>query len=109
MIVKTLRHTLLGVDHPKVSQRILDRHDLLLRTLRHPAALRLGRIIALLLNDAMLLLHLRDVQAAHLQAAVLQHIVLDLPIGGLALRSGDVQLIQLQINIDMLRGIEFGE
>ena len=39
------------------------------------------------------------------QAAVLQHIVLDLLIGGLVLRAGDVQLIQLQINVDMLRGI----
>lgn len=54
-------------------------------------------------------LNLRDIQAGHLQTILLQHILLNLFIGSLALRSSQIQLIQIQLHLYMLLGIKFGQ
>lgn len=96
-------------DYSKVPQCILNRYDLLLRTLRHPAALRLWGIIALLLNAPVLLLQLCDVQTAHLQAAVLHHIILDFGISGFILRIGRIRLVHVSPDLNMLSILRLGQ
>ena len=55
------------------------------------------------------LLYLCDIQAADLQAAMLQHIILNLLIGSFFLYISQIQLVQIQLHLDMLLGIEFGQ
>ena len=86
-------------------QRFFDCFFLLQRTLRLFGILGLRLVIILSLNDTALLLHLCDIQAADFQAAMLQHIILNLVLGGLALRSGQIQLIQIQFYLNILLGV----
>ena len=67
-------------------QRLSNRDFLFLRALRLFSILGFWLVVILALNDAVLPLHLRDVQVADIQSAVLEYIILDLMIGGLALR-----------------------
>ena len=71
--------------------------------------LRLRFIIVFSLNNAILLLDLSDIEVADFQTGMLQHIRLNLFIGGLALRRRQIQLVQIQLYLDMLLGIEFGQ
>ena len=90
-------------------QRLQDRLFLLRRALGLLGILRFCLVVILPLNDAALLLYLRDVQAADLQAGMLQHIRLDFLIGSLALRHSQIQIIQIQLHFDMLLGVKFGQ
>ena len=70
------------------------------RTLGLSGIVRLGLVVILPLNDTTLLLYLRDIQAADLQAAMFKNVILDLPIGcrpSLILH----QFLYVHINVDM--------
>ena len=71
--------------------------------------LRLGLVVALPLNDPAFLLDLGDVEGSDVQAGLLLDIVLDLLVGGFALRSSQIQLIHLDFNIDVVLGMKFGQ
>ena len=89
-------------NHPKEPQRLHNRLLLFLRTRRHPRALRLGFVVAHPLDDTALPLYLGDIQRRNLQLVMLPAIRLDFLIGGLLLGGGDVQLVQVQVDLDML-------
>ena len=71
--------------------------------------LRLGLVVALPLNDPTFLLDLGDVERSDVQAGMLLDVVLDLLVGGFALRSSQIQLIHLDFNIDVVLGMKFGQ
>ena len=79
------------------------------RALRLFSVLRLRLIVVLTLNDTALLFYLCDIQAADFQAAVLQHIIFDFLVGGFLFRIGQIQLVHIQVNLDMLLRIKFGQ
>ena len=66
------------------------------------SVLRLRFIVILTLDDTALLFYLCDIQAADFQAAILQHIILNLLIGGFLLRIGQIKFDHIQVNLDML-------
>ena len=71
--------------------------------------LRLRFIIVFPLDNAILLFDLGDIKVADFQTGMLQHIRFDLIIGGFALRRCQIQLVQIQLHLDMLLGIKFGQ
>lgn len=79
------------------------------RALRLFSILGFWLVVILALNDAVLPLHLRNVQVADIQSAVLEYIILDLMIGGLALRRCQIQLAHVQIDLDIMLGVKFGQ
>lgn len=81
---------------------------LLRRALGLLGLLRFRLVVILPLNDAALLLFLRDAQAADLQASMLQQIRLDLVIGGFPLNHRQVRLVHVQFDLDILRRVAFG-
>lgn len=54
-------------------------------------------------------LNLGDMQGRYLQASMLQYIRFDLVIDDFALRRSQIQLISIQLHLDMLLSIEFGQ
>ena len=90
-------------------QCLHNRRFLLRRTLRHFRIFLLRQIIVLSHIQPALPLDLGNIQAGYLQTILLQHIRLDLVIGRLALRSSQIQLVQIQLHLDMLLGVEFGQ
>ena len=82
---------------------------LLRRALGLLGILRLGLVVALPLGDPTLLLDLGDVEGSDVQAGLLLDIVLDLLVGGFALRSSQIQLIHIEFNIDVMLGMKFGQ
>ena len=70
--------------------------------------LRLGFVVALSLYDPAFLLDLSDVEGSDVQAGLLLDVVLDLLVGGFALRSSQIQLIHLELNLDVMLGMKFG-
>ena len=97
------------LNHPEVLQRLFNCLFLLRRALRLLDIFGLWLIVVLTLNDTAFLLYLCDIQAADLQAAMLQHIILNLLIGSFFLYISQIQLVQIQLHLDMLLGIEFGQ
>ena len=90
-------------------QRIHNGRFLFRRAFRLFCILGFWLVVILALNDAVLPLHLRNVQVADIQSAVLKHIILDLMIGGLALRRCQIQLAHVQIDLDIMLGVKFGQ
>ena len=90
-------------------QHLHNRRFLLRRTLRHFGIFLLRQVIVLPHIQPALPFDLGDIQAGHLQAVLFQHIGFDLIIGGFTLRRCQIQLIQIQLHLDMLLGIEFGQ
>ena len=82
---------------------------LLRRALGLLGILRLRLVIVLALNDAVLLLHLCDIERADLQAIMFQNIRLDFLIGCLFLRSSQIQLVHLHFDLDMFLTLKFGQ
>ena len=97
------------LNHPEVLQRLFNCLFLLRRALRLLDIFGLWLIVVLTLNDTAFLLYLCDIQAADLQAAMLQHIILNLLIGSFFLCISQIQLVQIQLHLDMLLGVEFGQ
>ena len=89
---------------------ILNRLYLLFRTSQLSAILRLRLIVILSFYNAMLLLHLRNIQIRDMKSEVVLHPFLDLVIGGLAFRARQVQFIHVDRHVDMMLGCsEFGQ
>ena len=59
-------------------------------------------------SGAILLFDLGNIKAADFQAGMLQHIGLNTIKDGFTFRSSQIQLVQIQLHLDMLLGIEFG-
>ena len=93
----------------KMLQRLHNRRFLFQRALRHFNIFLLRQIIVLPHIQPALSFDLGDIQRRYLQAILLQHIRLNLVIGSLALRRCQIQLVQVQLHLDMLLGIEFGQ
>ena len=79
-----------------------DRLFLLPRCLRRPTALTLRQIIVLPLNNPAFPLRLRDIQVRHMKSVFLLHPLLDLFICSLTLGGGQIQLIHINLNADMM-------
>ena len=66
-------------------------------------------MVILLLDNAILLLHLCDIEIGYLEQMVFPHIIPNLMVSGLALRSSHIQLIHADIHFDMPLDMEFGQ
>ena len=73
-----------------------------LRRLRRPAVLILRQIIVLPFDDPTLPLCLRDIQVCHMETVLLLHPRLNLFIRSLTLGGGQIQLIHINLNADMM-------
>ena len=71
--------------------------------------LRLRLVVALPLDDPAFLLDLGDVEGSDVQSGLLLDVVLDLLVGGFALRGSQIQLIHIEFNLNMMLGMEFGQ
>src|SRR5699024_5676435 len=103
------RSTLFTSNHPKELQCLCNCRFLFWRTFRLFGIFRLWLIIVLPLNNAILLFDLVDIEMADFQASMLQYIRLDFLIGSLAFRRRQIQFVQIQLHLDMLLGIKFGQ
>ena len=66
-------------------------------------------MVVLSLDDAVLLLHLCDIEIGDLQLMMLPHIILNLVVSRLAFRSSHIQLVHADAHFDMPLDIEFGQ
>ena len=83
-------------NHLEMSEGIQDRFLFRCRALGHSLSLRFGEVVILPHFQPALPLDLGDIQAVHLQPKLLQHIRLNLVIGGLALGGGQVKFIKTE-------------
>jgi len=90
-------------------QRFHDRILFFFRTLGLFGIFRFGLIIILSLDDAVLLLHLCDIEIRNLELIVLPHIILNLVVSRLAFRSSHIQFIHADVHFDVTLDIEFGQ
>ena len=88
-----------GLNHLKILQRFHNSSFFFRRTLQLPTALRLGFVIALPLDDSQLLLDLCDIEARYLQTSMLENICLDLLVGRVPLKPGDIQPLQGEFDL----------
>lgn len=79
--------------HLKILQRFHNGILFFLRTLRLLGVFRFGLIVIFPLNDAIFLLHLRNIEFGYLQLVVLLHIIPDCFVGGLTLGDSHVQFV----------------
>ena len=90
-------------NHPKEPQRLFNRRLLVGRAEVHLRVVGLGLVVALAGKDAVLALHLRDVQGRDVQAGLCLDARLDFAIGGFALGLGDAELIRVDADpVDMI-------
>ena len=71
--------------------------------------LRLGFVVALPLDDPTFLLDLGDVEGSNVQAGLLLDVIFELLIGGFGFRSSQIQLVHLELNLDVMLGMKFGQ
>ena len=90
-------------------QRFHNRILFFFRTLGLFGIFRFGLIIILSLDDAVLLLHLRNVEVGYLQLMMFPYMLPNLIVSRLALRSGHIQLIHADVHFDMPLDMEFGQ
>ena len=90
-------------------QCLLDCFFFIRRALRLFCVLKLRLIVVLTLNDTSLLLYLCDIQVADFQAAMLQHVIFDFFVGSFLFRIVQIRLVHIQVNLDMLLRIKFGQ
>ena len=95
---------MLKSNHSKMFQCLRNGSFLFRRALWLSGILGFWLIVVLALNNAVFLLYLSDIQAADLQAAVFQNIILDLPIG---CQSSFIlhHFFHIHINVDMCHRI----
>ena len=79
------------------------------RALRRFGIFLLRQMIVLASLQPALPLDPGDMQGRYLQASMLQYIRFDLVIDDFALRRSQIQLISIQLHLDMLLSIEFGQ
>lgn len=66
-------------------------------------------MVILSLDDAILLLHLCDIEIRNLELIVLPHIIPNLVVSRLAFCSGHIQLVHADVHFDMPLDMEFGQ
>ena len=66
-------------------------------------------MVILSLNNAVLLFHLCDIEIGGLQLMVFPHIIPNLVVSRLALRSSHVQFIHADVHYDVSLDMEFGQ
>ena len=66
-------------------------------------------MVILSLNNAVFLLHLCDIEVGDLELMMLPHIIPNLVVSRLALRSSHVQFIHADVHFDMPLDMEFGQ
>ena len=93
-----------------MSHGILNRLNLLFRASRLLAICRLRLVIVLPLDDPMYLLNLSNIQIRHMKSILLLHPILDLLVCSLGFRTGQIQLVHIHLNLDvMLCLMKFGQ
>ena len=80
-----------------------------LRTLRLLRIFIFRFMVILSLDDAVLLLHLCDIEIRNLELIVLLHIIPNLIVSCFAFRSSHIQLVHADIHFNMPLDIEFGQ
>lgn len=96
-------------NHLKMPQCLNDRILFFLRTLRLLRIFIFRFMVILSLDDAVLLFHLCDIEIGDLQLMVFPHIIPNLVVSRLALRSSHVQFIHADVHFDMPLDMEFGQ
>lgn len=66
-------------------------------------------MVILTLDDARLLLHLCDIEVGDLELMMLPHIIPNLVVSCLALRSSHIQFIHADVHFDVPLDMEFGQ
>lgn len=66
-------------------------------------------MVILTLDDARLLLHLCDIEVGDLELMMLPHIIPNLIVSCLALRSSHIQFIHADVHFDVPLDMEFGQ
>ena len=66
-------------------------------------------MVILSLNNAVLLLHLCDIEIGDLQLMMLPYIIPNLVVSRLAFCSGHIQLVHADVHFDVSLDIEFGQ
>ena len=90
-------------------QRFHDRILFFFRTLRLLRIFIFRFMVILPLDDAILLLHLCDIEIGYLQLMMLPHIIPNLVVSRLAFRSSHIQLVHADVHFDVPLDIEFGQ
>ncbi len=88
--------------HLKMSHGIFYRLNLLFRTSGLFTIGRLGLVIVLPLDDPMLLLDLRNIKIRHINPILLLHPLLDFLICCLGFCAGQIQLVHIHLDLDMM-------
>ena len=96
-------------NHLKMLQCLDNRILFLLRTLRLLCILTFRFMEILALDDAVLLLHLCDIEVGDLQLMVFPHIIPNLIVGRLAFCSSHIQFLHVDVHFDVPLDIEFGQ
>lgn len=96
-------------NHLKMLQCLHNRIRFLLRTLGLLRIFIFRFMVILSLNNAVLLFHLCDIEIGHLELIVLPHMLPNLVVSRLALRSSHVQFIHADVHFDMPLDMEFGQ
>ena len=103
------RRTYNQSNHLKMLQCFHNRILFLLRTLRLLRIFIFRFMVILSLDDAVLLLHLRDIEIGYLQLMVFPHIIPNLVVSRLAFRSSHIQFPHVDVHFDVPLDIEFGQ
>ena len=90
-------------------QRFHNRILFFLRTLRLLRIFIFRFMVILTLDDARLLLHLCDIEVGDLELMMLPHIIPNLIVSRLALRSSHIQFIHADVHFDVPLDMEFGQ
>ena len=90
-------------------QRFHDRILFFFRTLGLFGIFRFGLIIILSLDDAVLLLHLCDIEVGNPQLMMFPYMLPNLVVSRLAFRSSHIQFIHTDVHFDVTFDIEFGQ
>ena len=90
-------------------QRFHDRILFFFRTLGLFGIFRFGLIIILSLDDAVLLLHLCDIEVGKPQLMMFPYMLPNLIVSCLAFRSSHIQLIHVNVHFNVPLDMEFGQ
>ena len=90
-------------------QSLHDRILFFLRTLGLLCILVFCFMVILSLDDAVLLLHLCDIEIGNLELMMLPYMLPNLIVSRLALRNSHIQLVRADVHFDVSLDIEFGQ
>ena len=96
-------------NHLKMPQCLHNRILFFLRTLGLLRIFVFRFMVILSLNNAVFLLHLCDIEIGDLQLMMLPHIIPNLIVSRLALRSSHIQLLHVNVHFDVPLDIEVGQ